>query len=77
MENWLVENKYTKINQFGGLFAARVLVFAEELSKIINTKMDDKGNKMNKGCSESMKEILKLSGSLFVIQKEENSEKVV
>ena len=69
--------KCININNFGCLFAARVVIFAEEVRKITNTEIDDKGNKMNKGCLESMNEILKLPGGLFVIEKEENSEKVV
>ena len=55
-----MENKCIDINQSDCLFAIRVVVFAEEESKIQNTEMDDKGNKMNKGCFEPMNEILKL-----------------
>ena len=59
MEDWLVANKFINIKQSDCLFAARVVVFAE-VSKVTNTEMDDKGNKMNKGCFEPMNEILKL-----------------
>ena len=37
-----------------------LLAFAEEVSKLKNLEMNDKGNKMNKGCFEPMNEILKL-----------------
>ena len=61
MEDWLEEHKSININKFGCLFATRVAVFVEEVSNITNTEMDDKGNKMNKGCFELINEILKLS----------------
>ena len=60
MEDWLVENKCININQSDCLFATRVVLFAEEESKITNTKMNDKRNKMNKCCFEPMNEILKV-----------------
>ena len=48
-----------------------LLAFAEEASKITNTEMDDKGNKINKGYFEPMNEILKLPEvSLPVIVKQ-------
>ena len=37
------------------------LVFAEEVNKITNTDVDDKGSKMNKCCFEPINELLRLS----------------